>query len=61
MILRVVANSSKNQFGSYDRMVGMLSVISEEIPDIPFYYSIPTLNNVLHCNAAPQEIIMYKL
>jgi tRNA G26 N,N-dimethylase Trm1 len=42
-------------------MVGMLSVISEEIPDIPFYYSIPTLNNVLHCNAAPQEIIMYKL
>lgn len=59
MILRIVANSSKLEFASYDRMAGMLSVISEEIPDIPFYYSIPSLNNVLHCNAAPQEIIMY--
>lgn len=42
-------------------MIGMLSVISEEIPEIPFYYSIPHLNNVIRASAAPQEIIMYLL
>jgi tRNA (guanine26-N2/guanine27-N2)-dimethyltransferase len=59
VILRIVAKSSKTEFASYDRMVGMLSVISEEIQDIPFYYSIPQLNNVLRASTAPQETMMY--
>ena len=61
IILRIAAKSSSKEFATHDRMVGMLSVISEELSDIPFYYCIPTLNNVLHCNAPPQEIVVYVL
>jgi len=35
------------RFGTYDRLVGMLTVVSEELPDVPFYYSQDRLYSML--------------
>ncbi|KAJ3207021.1 tRNA methyltransferase 1 [Dinochytrium kinnereticum] len=48
LVARVKA--SEGDFGTKKRMVGMLTVISEELPDKLLYFSLPALCNVLHCN-----------
>ncbi|XP_061172654.1 tRNA (guanine(26)-N(2))-dimethyltransferase-like [Saccostrea echinata] len=39
----------KEKFKTAKRIVGMLSVIKEELHDIPFYYTMDGLCGVLHC------------
>lgn len=39
----------KANYGTQQRMKGMLTVISEELLDSPLYYVIPSLARVLHC------------
>ena len=31
-------------------VLGVLTVISEELPDCPFYYVLDKLGGILHCN-----------
>ncbi|XP_041366560.1 tRNA (guanine(26)-N(2))-dimethyltransferase-like isoform X2 [Gigantopelta aegis] len=38
-----------NQLRTSERIVGMLSVMSEELPDVPLYYILDELCNTLHC------------
>ncbi|NXX77384.1 TRM1 dimethyltransferase, partial [Urocolius indicus] len=38
------------RFSTQDRMKGMLSVITEELPDVPLYYTLDSLSSTIHCN-----------
>lgn len=38
------------QFGTSERMVGMLNVAREELQDVPLYYVLDDICNVLHCS-----------
>ena len=33
---------------------GLLTSVSEELPDVPLYYTLPSLSHTLHCSAPPQ-------
>lgn len=37
-------------FKTSERIIGLLNVIQEELPDCPLYYSVDHLCGVLHCN-----------
>lgn len=41
-----------HKYGTKDRMLGMLTLQSEEL-DTPFFYSLPVMMSVLHCQAPP--------
>ncbi|KAJ1497190.1 RNA methyltransferase tRNA(m5U54)methyltransferase, partial [Coelomomyces lativittatus] len=43
---------NKNKYGTYARILGMVSVISEEV-SVPFYMTLRTLSSALHCNSIP--------
>ena len=47
VILRVKDNGEK--FGTGERIRGVLSVISEELQDVPLYYIADELNKTIHC------------
>nr|XP_012807664.2 tRNA (guanine(26)-N(2))-dimethyltransferase [Jaculus jaculus] len=44
----VSANPSR--FRTSQRIQGMLSVITEELPDVPLYYTLDQLSSTIHCN-----------
>jgi tRNA G26 N,N-dimethylase Trm1 len=50
-IQRVIdsVEKEKERFHTNKRIVGMLSVIKEELHDVPFYYTTDGLCGVLHC------------
>lgn len=57
---RRVLNSVKNfrnRYGAAERIIGMLSMITEELPDTPFYYVTDELSSVLRCSAPSASII----
>ncbi len=41
--------NDKTRFGTADRVIGMLSMVSEELPDQPLYYVTDDLCKKLHC------------
>ena len=45
-----------NQLGTSERIVGMLSVMSEELPDVPLYYILDELCNILHCTPLSMQL-----
>ncbi|KAI8812146.1 N2,N2-dimethylguanosine tRNA methyltransferase [Cladochytrium replicatum] len=42
--------SSSSKYGTHTRLMGMITVMSEEI-DVPLYYSLPSLCKTLHCTS----------
>ncbi|XP_008577530.1 PREDICTED: tRNA (guanine(26)-N(2))-dimethyltransferase [Galeopterus variegatus] len=44
----VSANPSR--FHTSERIRGVLSVITEELPDVPLYYTLDQLSSTIHCN-----------
>jgi len=34
-------------------MRGMIGMMQAELQDIPLYYTLPSLTNVVHCEAMP--------
>ena len=42
----LVQSLSEEQFQTYPRMVGMLSMVLEELQDIPLYYELARLCNI---------------
>lgn len=53
-LLQRVKSSINNQDPRYPistapRLSGILTIISEELKDVPFYYSLPELASTLHC------------
>ncbi|XP_075581316.1 LOW QUALITY PROTEIN: tRNA (guanine(26)-N(2))-dimethyltransferase [Pelecanus crispus] len=49
---RVLAalESSPGRFQTEERMRGMLSVVTEELGDVPLYYTLDSLSSTIHCN-----------
>lgn len=58
MLLRQLASSPETTFGTRQRMIGMLSVISEEL-NVPFYYTASSLANSMRCTTPPMDVITY--
>ncbi|CAG8673625.1 10119_t:CDS:10, partial [Dentiscutata heterogama] len=51
-MLEHVKESSKDTYQTHSRMLGMLSVIMEEL-DIPLFHSLSALAGTLHCTSPP--------
>ena len=51
LINQVVAEVQRKtlKLNTADRIVGMLSVIKEELADVPFFYVIDQMCKILHC------------
>lgn len=52
-ISRVITGLQKEQFKTSPRIIGMLTMMTEELPDVPLYYIIDQLCSLLHCNVIP--------
>ena len=57
LILKHIQESNAQVYSTFDRMNGMLNVISDVLPNAPLYYSMSSLSNVLHCQTPPLEMI----
>ncbi|XP_069138740.1 tRNA (guanine(26)-N(2))-dimethyltransferase-like isoform X2 [Argopecten irradians] len=51
----------KADFQTHKRIIGMLSLVSEELPDCPMYYVIDDICQQVHVNSFNQEIFMSAL
>nr|CAG8532165.1 6388_t:CDS:10 [Entrophospora candida] len=51
-----VKSSNEETYKTHARMLGMLTVISEEL-DSPLYHSIPVLSGVIHCISPPLKTV----
>jgi tRNA (guanine26-N2/guanine27-N2)-dimethyltransferase len=49
----VDGEEEESSFGTYRRMQGMLAVISEELPDIPLFYTPGQFTHLLRCVSPP--------
>ncbi|KAJ3411518.1 tRNA methyltransferase 1 [Chytridiales sp. JEL 0842] len=45
----VKASEAEKKYKTFQRMLGMITVISEELKDVPFYYLLPSICGLLHC------------
>jgi len=55
MLELVSSNEGKARFGTARRMEGMLSLILEELPDIPLYLGIDKLCTKVHTQMIPHQ------
>ncbi|KAJ8383746.1 hypothetical protein AAFF_G00215880 [Aldrovandia affinis] len=46
-------SGNPSRFGTARRIEGMLSMITEELEDVPLYYTVDSLSSTLHCNTPP--------
>ncbi|XP_023575859.1 tRNA (guanine(26)-N(2))-dimethyltransferase isoform X2 [Octodon degus] len=51
-VRRVLEAVSTNtcRFHTSERIQGVLSVVTEELPDVPLYYTLDQLSSTIHCN-----------
>ncbi|KAF5928980.1 hypothetical protein HPG69_018159 [Diceros bicornis minor] len=43
-------SSNPRRFHTSERIRGVLSVVTEELPDVPLYYTLDQLSSTIHCN-----------
>ena len=53
--------SWRDKYGTADRMVGMLSVVAEELPDVPLYYSQDRLYSMVKVGSNKFTLIRYTM
>uniref|UniRef100_A0A1A7XHQ6 tRNA (guanine(26)-N(2))-dimethyltransferase n=1 Tax=Iconisemion striatum TaxID=60296 RepID=A0A1A7XHQ6_9TELE len=46
-------SGNPSRFGTSKRIEGMLSMVTEELEDVPLYYTVDNLTSTLHCNTPP--------
>uniref|UniRef100_A0A8C4Z4B5 tRNA (guanine(26)-N(2))-dimethyltransferase n=1 Tax=Gadus morhua TaxID=8049 RepID=A0A8C4Z4B5_GADMO len=46
-------SSNPSRFGTAKRIEGMLSMVTEELEDVPLYYTVDQLSSIVHCNTPP--------
>ncbi|XP_056266290.1 tRNA (guanine(26)-N(2))-dimethyltransferase [Pseudoliparis swirei] len=51
-VLSAVAGNP-SRFGTAKRIEGMLSMVTEELEDVPLYYSVDSLSSTIHTNTPP--------
>lgn len=49
----MLAIVQKGELGTHKRLTGMLTVIKEELNDVPLYYTIDHLSSKIHCTNIP--------
>uniref|UniRef100_A0A8C6RWR8 tRNA (guanine(26)-N(2))-dimethyltransferase n=1 Tax=Nannospalax galili TaxID=1026970 RepID=A0A8C6RWR8_NANGA len=43
-------STNPSRFHTSERIQGVLSVVTEELPDVPLYYTLDQLSSTIHCN-----------
>lgn len=51
-VLSAVAQNP-GRFGTSKRIEGVLSMVTEELEDVPLYYAVDSLSSTIHCNTPP--------
>ncbi|XP_063062157.1 tRNA (guanine(26)-N(2))-dimethyltransferase isoform X2 [Engraulis encrasicolus] len=46
-------SGNPTRFGTAKRIEGVLSMVTEELPDVPLYYTLDHLSSTVHCNTPP--------
>ncbi|XP_020499096.2 tRNA (guanine(26)-N(2))-dimethyltransferase [Labrus bergylta] len=46
-------SGNPSRFGTSKRIEGMLSMVTEELEDVPLYYSVGSLSSTMHCTTPP--------
>ncbi|XP_071359933.1 tRNA (guanine(26)-N(2))-dimethyltransferase [Trachinotus anak] len=46
-------SGNPSRFGTAKRIEGMLSMVTEELEDVPLYYTVDSLSSTIHCNTPP--------
>ncbi|XP_031732878.1 tRNA (guanine(26)-N(2))-dimethyltransferase [Anarrhichthys ocellatus] len=46
-------SGNPSRFGTSKRIEGMLSMVTEELDDVPLYYTVDSLSSTIHCNTPP--------
>ncbi|XP_034544045.1 tRNA (guanine(26)-N(2))-dimethyltransferase [Notolabrus celidotus] len=46
-------SGNPSRFGTSKRIEGMLSMVTEELEDVPLYYAVDSLSSTIHCNTPP--------
>ncbi|KAI1886658.1 hypothetical protein AGOR_G00198070 [Albula goreensis] len=46
-------SGNPSRFGTSRRIEGMLSMVTEELEDVSFYYTLDSLSSTVHCNTPP--------
>uniref|UniRef100_A0A7N8WSQ6 tRNA (guanine(26)-N(2))-dimethyltransferase n=1 Tax=Mastacembelus armatus TaxID=205130 RepID=A0A7N8WSQ6_9TELE len=46
-------SGNPSRFGTSKRIEGMLSMVTEELEDVPLYYTVDSLSSTIHCNTPP--------
>nr|XP_046229745.1 tRNA (guanine(26)-N(2))-dimethyltransferase [Scatophagus argus] len=46
-------SGNPSRFGTSKRIEGMLSMMTEELEDVPLYYTVDSLSSTMHCNTPP--------
>ncbi|XP_060943964.1 tRNA (guanine(26)-N(2))-dimethyltransferase [Limanda limanda] len=46
-------SGNPSRFGTSKRMEGILSMVTEELEDVPLYYTVDSLSSTMHCNTPP--------
>jgi tRNA (guanine26-N2/guanine27-N2)-dimethyltransferase len=54
-VINHVEKDTKNTYGTKKRMIGMLNLIAEELPN-PFYYVLDEISSVMHCETPNHSV-----
>ncbi|KAG7460423.1 tRNA (guanine(26)-N(2))-dimethyltransferase [Solea senegalensis] len=46
-------SGNPSRFGTSKRIEGILSMVTEELEDVPLYYTVESLSSTIHCNTPP--------
>uniref|UniRef100_A0A8D3BI02 tRNA (guanine(26)-N(2))-dimethyltransferase n=1 Tax=Scophthalmus maximus TaxID=52904 RepID=A0A8D3BI02_SCOMX len=46
-------SGNPSRFGTSKRIEGVLSMVTEELEDVPLYYAVDSLSSTIHCNTPP--------
>ncbi|XP_061770666.1 tRNA (guanine(26)-N(2))-dimethyltransferase [Nerophis ophidion] len=46
-------SGNPSRFGTSKRIEGMLSMVTEELQDVPLYYTVDSLSSTIHCSTPP--------
>lgn len=53
LLMDTIQNESLKELGTFPRIIGMLSVIQEELHDVPLYYAIGKMCSILKLEMIP--------
>ena len=58
-MIRHLGTDGKEQYGTWERMAGMVVVMQEELEDCPLYLVLPKMCNVIHSSTPSLPVFMY--